>query len=272
MSPRFKILGSSSSGNCALLTTNHCKVLIDAGFSARRLEQMLAAAGESLKEIDAVFLTHEHGDHAAGIRGIAKHTDIHIFANRDTAETVQSKLTRRPSWKIFENGRSFKFKDIEITPFSVPHDAYDPVGFVFEMGGSSLFEPLRSIGWVTDLGYIPALVQQRISKVDLLVLEANYDSAMLEQDEKRPWSLKQRIRGRHGHLSNDAAFEFLANTENARWRQICLGHLSKDCNSLAAVQKKFGGLKTQGKSFNIDIIDPEAENGDAFTCYLNHIA
>jgi len=230
---------------------------------------MLAAAGESLADMDAVFLTHEHGDHATGIRGIAKNTRTHIFANRDTAETVQNKLTRRPSWKIFENGRCFKFKDISVTPFSVPHDAYDPVGFVFEMGGSSLFDPLRSIAWVTDLGYIPALVREQIRKVDLLVLEANYDPQMLEDDARRPWSLKQRIRGRHGHLSNEAAFELLAETDRPRWKQICLGHLSKDCNSVDAVKRKFAGLATGSKPFNIDIIDPEP--GDPFTCSLNHM-
>ena len=261
----FKILGSSSSGNCALLRTNQCKVLIDAGFSARRLEQMLAAEGESLQSIDAVFLTHEHGDHAAGIRGIARSTDIPIFANRDTAETVQAKLSCRAQWKIFENGRSFRFHDIEVSPFSVPHDAYDPVGYVFESGSGSLFDPYKSLAWVTDLGYLPNLVRQRVSQVDLLVLEANYDPKMLEEDTRRPWSTKQRIRGRHGHLSNEAAFEFLAETERPRWQQVCLGHLSKDCNSVAKVEAQFQQLHQHGKNFTVDVIDPESCEAFAYT-------
>lgn len=225
---------------------------------------MLEAEGESIDSIDAVFLTHEHGDHAAGIRGLAKRSKIHFFANRDTADATESKLTRRPNWKVFENGRAFQFKDIQVTPFSVPHDAYDPVGFVFEMGEGTLFDPFQSIAWVTDLGYIPTLVREKIRNVDLLVLEANYDPEMLENDERRPWSLKQRIRGRHGHLSNDAAFEFLAETDRPRWKQVCLGHLSKDCNSMEKVQSKFKPLIDAGRGFNIDILDPEP--GKAFAC------
>ena len=188
MAYEFKILRSSSAGNCALITTNSCKVLIDAGLSARRLEKILVEEGESIDTIDAVFLTHEHTDHAAGIRGLAQREHLHIFANRDTAEAVQHKLKRRPNWRIFENGGTFRYKDIEVTPFSIPHDAYDPVGFVFEVGEDTLFEPRRRIAWVTDLGYVPELVRQRVQTADLLVLEANYEPSLLEECTSRPWS------------------------------------------------------------------------------------
>ena len=102
MSAFFKILGSSSSGNCSLLHTENSSVLIDAGFSGKRLEQMLADVGESLDTIDAVFLTHEHSDHAQGIRGLSRRADLPIFANRDTAEAVQRKLSKQVNWHIFQ--------------------------------------------------------------------------------------------------------------------------------------------------------------------------
>lgn len=256
MGLRFKILGSSSSGNCALLCTDACKVLIDAGFSGRKISQMLAENGESIDEIDAVFLTHEHGDHTAGLSGLSRKSRIEFFANRDTAQAAQSKLKRPIAWKIFENGRSFRFKDIEVSPFSIPHDAYDPVGFVISAGDGSLFSPHRSLAWVTDLGYVPNLVRERIRDVDVLVVEANYDVKMLEADEKRPWSVKQRISGRHGHLSNDATFELLAEADKPRWQQVYLAHLSRDCNCMETVKRKFESLRTGSRKFKLDVVDP----------------
>ena len=103
MAVEFQILGSSSGGNCALLKTGHTQVLIDAGFSARRISLLLEAVGESLDAIDAVFLTHEHSDHAQGIRGLAKRADLPVFANRNTAEAVQDKLNQQVCWQIFQN-------------------------------------------------------------------------------------------------------------------------------------------------------------------------
>lgn len=254
---RFQILGSSSSGNCALLTTAGCKILIDAGFSARKIKLMLESVGESLDSIDAVFLTHEHGDHTAGIRGLAKRAHISVFANRDTAFAVQQRFKdSKPQWKLFETGSSFAYRDLQVTPFSVPHDAHDPVGFVFESGDGSLFSPRRSVAWLTDLGHLPKLAREKVRNVDLLVLEANYDSELLENDEKRPWSVKQRIRGRHGHLSNSAALELLTEEESPRWRQVFLAHLSRDCNSLDIVKRTFEPLRQSGKKFSINVVDP----------------
>lgn len=114
MSADFKILGSSSSGNCALLRTGQTRVLIDAGFSGKRIGAMLEAVDERIEAIDAVFLTHEHSDHAKGIRGLARFADLPIFANRDTADAVQAKLSKRPNWQIFETGSAFRFRDMEI--------------------------------------------------------------------------------------------------------------------------------------------------------------
>ncbi len=261
---RFRILGSSSSGNAALLITPQCKVLIDAGFSGRRLREKLASIGENLDSIDAVFLTHEHSDHTAGLKALSRFEKIKVFANRDTARAAQAKLLRQVNWGLFETGASFRFKDLTISPFSIPHDAHDPVGFVFEAGDGSLFSPYRKIAWLTDLGYAPPLVKQRIRECDLLVLEANYDLELLEQCPHRPWSTKQRIRGRHGHLSNDAAYELLAETERPRWRHVCLVHLSKDCNDPELVRQRFAPLSNGNHNLNIDVFDPKAELGEEY--------
>ncbi len=258
MAMRLTILGSSSSGNCALLCTPECKVLIDAGFSAKRIGEMLAAAGHSLDAVDAVLLTHEHSDHCAGISGLARWPGLKIFANRGTAQAVQRSLKHRPDWQVFETGSRFRYRDLEIESFSIPHDATEPVGFVISQGAGDLFSPRRSVAFVTDLGYAPELVRQRIRDVDVLVLEANHDLALLQRDTKRPWSVKQRITGRHGHLSNEAARDLMASVESPAWRHVCLAHLSRDCNSLSAVQTTFARFLQPGLTFALTIVPPDA--------------
>jgi phosphoribosyl 1,2-cyclic phosphodiesterase len=233
---RFSILGSGSAGNAALLVTEGARVLVDAGFSARRLGALLEPLGESLDRIDAVFLTHEHGDHAAGIEGLKKFPHIRVFANDATARAVQSGLGHRPDWQIFQTGSRFAFRDLQVESFAVPHDAQEPVGFRFTSGHEGdLFAPRRSLAWLTDLGHAPQNVRECIRECEVVVVESNHCSTMLQADTKRPWSTKQRIAGRHGHLSNAAAGELLAAVASPRWRRIYLTHLSRDCNSAAAV-------------------------------------
>ncbi len=239
----FGILGSGSSGNSALLVTPEARILVDAGFSARKLAQLLAGFGESLDRIDAVFLTHEHGDHAAGIDGLRKFPALPIFANAATARAVQKGLAHPPNWRLFETGAAFRFRDLEIRSFSVPHDAHDPVGFRFTWGrADDLFEARRSLAWLTDLGHVPPHLHEQVRGCDVVVLEANHCPKLLEADSRRPWSLKQRIAGRHGHLSNAAARELLAAVASPSWRRIYLTHLSRDCNSPAAVAASMAGL------------------------------
>lgn len=256
MSVDFQILGSSSGGNCALLNTGHTKVLVDVGFSAKRIGCLLESVGESLDSIDAVFLTHEHSDHAQGIRGLAKRADLPVFANRDTADAVQAKATKPVNWQCFQTGTAFSFRDLQVRSFALPHDAYDPVGFTFNWGQEGdLFSPPRSLAWVTDLGYVPEHVKTHIRDVQTLVIEANYDEDLLERDERRPWSTKQRIRGRHGHLSNQATFDLLESLAGKpSLQKVYLAHLSKDCNCADLVREKFAPLQN---SLSIEVIDPE---------------
>jgi phosphoribosyl 1,2-cyclic phosphodiesterase len=237
MSMRFRILGSGSSGNSALLATEGTRVLIDAGFSARHLDKLLREAGESLATIDAVFLTHEHGDHTAGIEGLRRFPGIALYANAATARAVQSGMEHQGSWHLFETGESFPFKDLEVESFSVPHDAHDPVGFRFtHRNGAGASAVSRSLAWLTDLGHAPAHVHERLRECDVVVIEANHCPSLLEADTRRPWATKQRIRGRHGHLSNEAARDILTQVASPRWRRIYLTHLSRDCNSSEAIE------------------------------------
>jgi phosphoribosyl 1,2-cyclic phosphodiesterase len=242
-----------------VLDTGNTRVLIEAGLSGRRIKQLLKEGGESIESIDAIFVTHEHNDHSCGIFGLARHAGIPIFANRHTARAIQPKLKHRASWQVFETGTQFAFRDLEVQGFSVPHDAHDPVAFTFSWGGDDLFMPRRSLAWVTDLGYIPELVREKIRGVDLLAIESNYDDGMLERDPKRPWAVKQRIRGRHGHLSNAAVAELVAEMSDTAWREVCLLHLSRDCNDERVIRAAFKPIEGRRKQkFRLNVIDPAA--------------
>jgi phosphoribosyl 1,2-cyclic phosphodiesterase len=237
MAMRFCILGSGSSGNSALLQTEGARILVDAGFSARKLAGLLTAAGEALEQIDAIFLTHEHGDHAAAIDGLKKYPHIRVFANAATARAIQAGLTHRPDWQIFETGARFHFRDLEVESFTVPHDAQEPVGFRFTTGAEGdLFAPRRSLAFLTDLGHAPQHIREHLRECEVIVVEANHCPELLKADLKRPWATKQRISGRHGHLSNEGVRELLAAVSSPRWRRVYLTHLSRDCNSPAAVE------------------------------------
>src|SRR5476651_2572445 len=160
MAMRFSILASGSSGNSAIVVTEGTRILLDAGFSARRLGALVHAAGESMQAIEAVFVTHEHSDHSSGIESLKKFPHLKFFANAATARAIQKTLTWSPEWKIFATGSSFPFRDLDIESFPIPHDAQDPVGFRFTSGlDSDLFSPRRTLAWVTDLGHAPQNVR-----------------------------------------------------------------------------------------------------------------
>jgi phosphoribosyl 1,2-cyclic phosphodiesterase len=242
----LRILGSGSAGNAALLTTDRCRVLIDAGFSARQLVTRLALCGCAPEELDAIIITHEHGDHTRGLevltrKLIALGREIPVFTNAFTAADLKASMNlAHVPFKLFETGRSFDFKDLHINTFAIPHDAVDPVGLVFEHADGSL-------GYLTDLGHATKSVIERVRGVHTLVLETNYDRELLINDTKRPWPVMQRIRNRHGHLSNDAACEVLAQLHPFQALQrVITGHLSGDCNTpervLVALRKQLTKL------------------------------
>ncbi|HYY30766.1 MAG TPA: MBL fold metallo-hydrolase [Chthoniobacterales bacterium] len=218
------VLGSGSRGNCSLIATAECRLLLDAGLSARQIVQRLDGAGVRPESLDGILVTHEHSDHIAGLGIFCRRFNVPIYANPLTAESLRrGSLENYAHWKLFATGAVYTIKDIEIQSFYVPHDAVDPTAFVLTANEGS-------IGFLTDLGYAPKLALERIRNVDILVVETNHDERMLQEDSKRPWSVKQRIMSRHGHLSNEAAAKLVASIAGQRLRRVVLGHLSRDCN------------------------------------------
>jgi len=220
---RFTILGSGSRGNCAYLETDEVRLLIDAGFSTRQIRQRLAAIGRSPESLTAILVTHEHSDHVQGLNGIGDKLKIPVYCNRLTRDAIESQMNIRIESRLFETGASFEIGDVGVESFSIPHDAQDPVGFLIRTASAN-------IGFLTDLGHATTLVLNRVKPAHALVLEANYDVKLLQDDTRRPWSIKQRIAGRHGHLSNSAAAAAVQEIISADLKHLYLGHLSLDCN------------------------------------------
>lgn len=219
------ILGSGSSGNSCLVSAGGRRFLVDAGLSAKQLELRTMAAGIDPEEISAVFLTHEHQDHTVGLKTLLKHRPMTVFCNRATAQALGgASAYPQALFQIFETGAEFPLGSVSVRSFSVPHDASEPVGFRFEEGRACF-------GVLTDLGYATRLVTEALKGVTGLLLEANYDESLLQADTKRPWSVKQRIASRHGHLSNRDSAALLARLEAPSLELVVLGHLSRDCNS-----------------------------------------
>ena len=223
------MLGSGSAGNSALVATGHCKILVDGGLSARQLVLRLGQCGVTPEQLDGVLLTHEHGDHVCGLEVLCRKFDLPIYCNALTAEAIRcdrlfNRAAATTNWRIFRTGSEFSICDVTVQTFPVPHDAVDPLGFVFHAGSSGL-------GFITDLGYATKMVIERLRKVQTLVIETNHDEKLLQNDSHRPWPVKQRIQSRHGHLSNTAAVNVIEELLLGNIERIVLGHLSRDCNT-----------------------------------------
>jgi phosphoribosyl 1,2-cyclic phosphodiesterase len=223
MAVKFTILGSGSAGNSAYLETDEARVLVDAGFSPRQIRQRLASIGRTPENLTAILITHEHSDHTQGLIGIAEKLHIPVYCNRATAEEIDRQLRAKLDYRLFVTGNGFEVGDMAVETFAVPHDAQDPVGYLLRTG-------VGTFGVATDLGHVTRLVIERVRAANVLVLEANHDVRMLQDCLRRPWSLKQRILSRHGHLSNEAAADATAEIMSPGLRHLYLGHLSRDCN------------------------------------------
>ncbi len=221
---QITILGSGSRGNCIAVEYAGKVILIDVGFNAKQTELKLAAANITPESICAILITHEHSDHIAGLRVFSKRYNIPVYTNMDTASAIsyKDKKIDGNSFNLFMSGQKFEVENFRIMPFSVSHDAADPLGYSVEAGG-------YKASFATDLGIASNMVKFNMADSDFLFIESNYEFSLL-QDSERSWSLKNRIASRIGHLSNEDSQALVRSTVSPRTKFLALGHLSDDCN------------------------------------------
>ena len=218
-------LGSGSSGNATLVAFGERRLLVDAGLAARDLAERLAASGTGPESLDAILLSHEHHDHARGLLRFATRHRVPVFTTVEVLDALNRAPRHFPAWHAFTPGCAFEAAGVEVTPFAVPHDAVNPVGFVLRAEGVR-------VGIVTDIGHMTTLAQQRLRGCHVLLVEANHDDAMLLRGPY-PWALKQRIGGRLGHLSNEETATLVAAVADDETQAVVLAHLSEKNNTAA---------------------------------------
>jgi phosphoribosyl 1,2-cyclic phosphodiesterase len=227
------VLASGSAGNAAFLATSKTRILIDAGLSVKELTRRLAEIGESPEDIDAVVITHEHSDHIAGLARFVRFRErkkkpVPVYLTRLTAPAIEwtgpdGKKTEIPSAvEKFQAGSGWMIGNVAVQSFGISHDAIDPVGFTFIAEGVK-------VGVATDLGYVTESLRIHLRRVQMLLFESNHDEDMLRVGPY-PWSVKQRVLGRQGHLSNNSTCEFLEKDLDGGIQTLILGHLSEHNN------------------------------------------
>jgi len=216
------VLGSGSEGNAVLVRSGDATILIDAGFSGKTITCRVEDVGVRTGEIQALVITHEHVDHVRGAGVLARRLKIPVYATEGTFHRGRSRLGALPRQYPIAGGSGFQIGSLTLHPFDISHDATEPVGFVIDDG-------TFRIGVCTDSGCVTHLMREKLRHCDALVLEMNHDPTMLLAGPY-PWELKQRIRSRIGHLSNDDASEFIRDLWHPGLKHIFLAHLSKENN------------------------------------------
>lgn len=253
------VLGSGSAGNSILVHDESSALLIDAGFSMKELFSRMEKAGFCPSIIKALLVSHEHGDHVKGARVLADSLGIPTYGTCQSLKYLSEKKLVGSRVSVFETGSVFQIGNFQVRPFSVPHDALDPVGFVILKDG-------KKVGIATDLGHLSALCVQRLFGCDALVLECNHDVEM-QLGSERHHRLKRRILGKHGHLSNDDAINSMDSLLSEKTRYLCFSHLSCDCNSYELVENL--ALKKLAELNRTDILLAVARQEDPSpTCWL----
>jgi len=236
---KISVLGSGSTGNSVLLVANGTRVLVDAGLSAKETARRMSMLGEDPNSLDGILITHEHGDHAGGLRVLVKDLDCPVFMSARTREAyicesrrvgIASDEPRRRAEALknrlieIDSGQAFRIGEIDFHPFTVPHDAVDNFGFTATHGGVK-------VATVMDFGHITTLITERLRGCAAIVIESNHSRDMLKTVEHYPWELKQRILSRLGHLSNEDVAEWLLDGFDGQARHLVLAHLSQRANN-----------------------------------------
>lgn len=247
---RFQSIVSGSSGNCILFCCKNTKILIDCGISGKKITAYLNDMGIDPYEIDRLLITHEHIDHTTGAGIISRKFNIPILASEGTWAGMEIGKISDENKYCFAKNRVFEIGDIKVTPFDIPHDAYQPTGYILEAEG-------QKFAVATDIGHITHTVEDSLTGCDAVILEANYDEHML-QTGPYPQDLKKRIAGKNGHLANKDTGTLATYLAKNGTRHIMLGHLSNENNSPeiafseVARELEFGGLQV-GKDIMLSV-------------------
>jgi len=248
MSFSFCSLSSGSSGNCQYIETKGAKVLVDAGFTGKRIIELLKNIDVEPKDIDAILVTHEHIDHAKGVGILSRKFNIPVYANEKTWIAMEPiiKEVKSENIKVIKANKNFEINDILIHPFNISHDAIDPVGYLF-------FNGMKKISILTDTGCVNEGIKTKIKGSHLFFIEANHDIEMLKNG-RYPVHLKKRILGNKGHLSNDDCLSILSEVLFGQNEHVLLAHLSKENNLPQLAYKTiYNGLKEIGFDVEKDI-------------------
>ncbi|MDL1974407.1 MAG: MBL fold metallo-hydrolase [Deltaproteobacteria bacterium] len=222
MSLTVCVLGSGSKGNSTYVSCGDTSILLDAGLSGKEIERRMRSRGLRIGDINGIIVSHEHIDHIQGVGVLSRRYRIPVYATGPTLSVCSKRLGKLEDVSLFESGRFFRVGELGVHPFSVSHDSADPVGFTIQNGNSKA-------GIATDLGVSTRLVESHLRQCNLLILEANHDPKMLE-DGPYPWEVKQRVRGRLGHLSNEQSKDLLGDLLHESLRHVILAHISKTNN------------------------------------------
>ena len=221
---KFCSLYSGSSGNSFFVQSNSSKILIDAGVSCKKIVDALASINIAVEDIDGIFLTHEHTDHTQSIGTLSKKYNIPVYANIKTWQAIpnQIKKINKENVNFFQNNKKFLFKDLNILPFDIPHDAANPCGFNISKNG-------KKLSIATDIGHMTNDILKNLEESLFVMIEANYDPEVLKFSSY-PFKLKTRIAGPQGHLSNEIAGKTISHLIGSGLKEAMLGHLSKESN------------------------------------------
>lgn len=227
---RFASLGSGSQGNATLIEAGKTCLMIDNGFTLQETEKRLDRLSRSANQITAILVTHEHGDHISGVGKLARKYRIPVYLTEGTRRAAQRHLNKLDDViQLFHTHATFQINDLEVSPITVPHDANEPSQFVFSDGENTL-------GVLTDTGSITPHIVDKLNACDALIIESNHDETMLAESDY-PYSLKQRIAGRLGHLGNQQAADLLTRIDTTKLKHLIAAHLSEQNNAVYRVQK-----------------------------------
>ncbi|MCR3920974.1 MAG: MBL fold metallo-hydrolase [Firmicutes bacterium] len=249
------MLASGSSGNAIYVATQHVKILVDAGLSGKRIASALTAIGTEASALDALLLSHDHNDHTCGAGIMSRRYGLPVYATAPTWQVAGKKMGPIPADRCHRlpSCGTITFGDLTVETIPIPHDAADPVGFIFRCEE-------RAIALVTDLGHVTPYIQERLQAMDCLVMEANHDEEMLINGTY-PWPLKNRILGKNGHLSNATVAECLCKLISPQTQHVVLAHISEHNNlpqlafDTVCLRLKEAGHLKQGKQLTVRVAD-----------------